>query len=182
MKKNTYKCCFTGYRPSKLPFCKNKNSNEYMVFENQVIELLASLIYEGCTTFYCGMAMGFDIICAEIVLLLKKAYKNVDIKLICVVPFKGQENTFTPEWQDRYSKILKSADKVVTLCPVYHKGSYQQRNIYMVDNSDFIVTWFDGKAGGTSNTLKYALSKNRKIFNLNSDFEDNYFTQQKMDI
>ena len=42
----------------------------------------------------------------------------------------------------------------------------------MVDNSDYVVTWFDGKRGGTENTLKYAAKKRRHIINLNDSFND----------
>ena len=28
-----FKCCFTGYRPSKMPFCLDKNTKEYKDFE-----------------------------------------------------------------------------------------------------------------------------------------------------
>ena len=42
----------------------------------------------------------------------------------------------------------------------------------MVDNSDYVVTWFDGKHGGTENTLKYAAKKRRHIININEDFDE----------
>ena len=53
----------------------------------------------------------------------------------------------------------------------------------MVDNSDFVVCWYDGKSGGTKNTLKYAAKKHRFIININIDYLDEFsHTQTVMDI
>ncbi len=163
-----YKCCFTGYRPAKFPFRLSENDRAYIDFENALFEGITNLIEEGCTIFYTGMAMGFDIIAAETVVLLKKARKDLDIKLICVVPFPNQEDGFGSYWKEKYNRIIDNSDEKIIISDSYHKGCYQIRNKYMVDNSDFVLTWYDGKSGGTKNTLDYASSKNRKIFNINN--------------
>ena len=36
----------------------------------------------------------------------------------------------------------------------------------MVDNSDFVITWFDGQSGGTASTLSYAQKCGKRIINL----------------
>ena len=56
------------------------------------------------------------------------------------------------------------------------------RNKYMVDNCDFVLTWFDGKTGGTKNTIDYAIKKGRKVININNDYEDNLNLQQELDL
>ena len=40
------------------------------------------------------------------------------------------------------------------------------RNRFMVDNSDYVLTWFDGAAGGTKSTILYALKKDKRVINL----------------
>ena len=74
-------CCFTGYRPEKFPFDLNGSNPEYLEFENRLFEQVLILAKEGCRTFYCGMAMGFDIIAAETVLAVKNAFSE-PLKLI----------------------------------------------------------------------------------------------------
>jgi len=140
MKKTITSCCFTGYRPNKFPFELNQSNAEYIRFENKLTDAVFSLPDEGCHTFYCGMAMGFDIIAAETVLLLKKGIKNTEVRLICVIPFKGQEASFPPEWKERFNNILRNADEIIYLCEQYHKSCFQERNKYMIDNSDIVVT------------------------------------------
>ena len=162
-------CCFTGYRPNKFPFSLKEKSREYIKFENALNKKIFELIEEGCYTFTSGMAMGFDIIAAENVILAKKACKNASIKLICAIPFIEQSETFSKEWKKRYDKILSAADDIILTSDTYYKGCYEKRNQYMVDNSDYVITWFDGKPSGTKNTIEYAKKIGRTVINLYDD-------------
>ncbi len=176
------KCCFTGYRPSKFPFSiYNAESTEYKKFENSLIEEILSLCHNGCRTFYTGMAMGFDIIAAEIVLLVKNAY-NTPLELVCVLPFKNQSENFYPFWKNKYDNIIKQCDSVVCIESEYKKGCYQQRNKFMVENSDYVLTWYDGKSGGTRNTIDYATKIGRYIINTNREETENFAIQTSFEI
>ncbi|MBQ6825365.1 MAG: DUF1273 family protein [Clostridia bacterium] len=175
------KCCFTGYRPSKLPFNVYIRDKAYNDFENLVTEGILKLYNEDCRVFYTGMAMGFDIICAETVLLLKRLY-NCEIKLICAIPFKEQPEKYDEHWRKRYFDILAQCDEKVILSDSYNKGCYQKRNEYMVDNSDYVMTWFDGKQGGTKNTVNYAIKQNKFVLNLNKNSTENYSYQTTFEI
>ena len=168
---NCYKCCFTGYRPSKFPFELSAGNADYIKFENALTEQITELAHEGCRVFYTGMAMGFDIIAAEIVLMLKNAFSK-PLKLICVLPFENQSDNFGDCWKKRYYSVLDNADEVKILSENYSPECYQKRNEYMVDNSDFVITWYDGRQGGTKNTINYALKRGRKVFNTNCDSGD----------
>lgn len=175
-KENVKKCCFTGYRPSKLPFINDTSSDDYKKFENALFEQIAVIVNEGYLEFYTGMAMGFDIIAAEAVLLFREIYKKAEIKLICVIPFSNQRESFTTEWKERYDKVLEKSDDSIILSDEYFPSCYQKRNEFMVDNCDCVLTWYDGKPGGTRNTINYALKKQRYVFNINK--EDSSFAEQ----
>ena len=174
------KCCFTGYRPQKFPFSLNKENIEYRTFEDDLIIQILELVNQGCSVFYSGMAMGFDIIAAEAVLFIKKTHKT-PIKLICVIPFQEQSKSFDDYWKEKYSNILEVCDEKIVLSEEYHKNCYRERNEYMVKNSDYVITWFDGRPGGTKNTLDYAARQGRYIFNINKKSE-NYAVQTFFDI
>ena len=175
------KCCFSGYRPQKFPFKLNDSDIDYGVFIKNLSITISSLIDDDCLVFYTGMAIGFDIIAAETVLKFKE--KNNNIKLIAVIPFKNQENSFSEEWKKRYYDVINRCDEVITLSEVYHNGSYQNRNKFMVDSSDYVVTWYDGKQGGTRNTLSYAAKKKHYIINVNTEYLKEFNnTQIKMEI
>ncbi len=166
MVKKFKSCCFTGYRPQKFGFELSDNSPEYYSLINRLSDAIFSLPKEDCFTFYCGMAMGFDIIAGEIVVMLRKLYKDAKIELVAVVPFKEQSESFDNEWKKRYNSLLKSADRIIYTAAKYTKGCFAKRNCYMVDNSDFVITWYDGKPGGTLQTLNYAHKMGKRIINV----------------
>ncbi len=179
---NDYKkCCFSGYRPSKFPFKLNNANADFSVFQKRLFKTVESLIEDGCRTFYCGMAMGFDIIAAEAVLYFRGKIPNIN--LICVIPFEEQEKSYSANWKNRYNFILEACDEVILLSKEYHSGCYQNRNKFMVDNSDYVVTWYDGQPGGTRNTLTYAKKKLRTIVNINTSYLTEFYDSQlNMDI
>jgi uncharacterized phage-like protein YoqJ len=149
--------------------------------KSRILKTLESLIDDDCKFFYSGMAMGFDILCAECVLELKKKYN--DIKLICAIPFKEHGNSLSQNWRKRFFEILNHCDEFSYISDEYNKQVYQIRNKFMVDNSDFVVCWYDGKLGGTRNTLKYAAKKHRVIININLNYLDEFSNVQTvMDI
>ncbi len=157
-------CCFTGYRPEKFDFPFSKEDKQYCTLIHRLCTGVADMLEKGCTVFYTGMAMGFDILAAEHIITLKLARK--DIKLIAVVPFSGQEKGWPKEWQDRYREVLAECDETVVLNDRYTRWVYSKRNRYMVDRSRFVLTYFDGKEGGTKNTLNYAVKCGREVLNI----------------
>lgn len=178
---NLKKCCFSGYRPSKFPFRLKDGDPDFQVMLRNLTTTITALMDDDCRVFYTGMASGFDIISAEIVLKFKE--KQPEITLIAVVPFEEQEKSYSNDWKNRYDAVINACDEVRVLSKEYHNGCYQNRNKFMVDNSDYVVTWYDGKQGGTRNTLNYAQKKKRYIVNVNTEyFKEFNNSQTKMDI
>lgn len=157
-------CCFTGYRPEKFSFPFETDCPEHRQFIGRLMTAIACRIEDGCRAFYTGMAMGFDIVAAEQVALIKK--RNRELRLIGVVPFKGQEEKWNKDWKERYYAVLNDCDEVVTLSDTYERWAFDRRNRFMVDRSRYVITYFDGKPGGTGNTLKYAAKHGREVFNI----------------
>lgn len=156
---------FTGYRPKKFRFELKKGNIYYdELINNLNKELFKILEADEDTTFYCGGAMGFDIIAAEEVLKLKESFKN--LKLCVVVPFKNQSGTFYYDWQKRYNALLDKADEIIILSENYFSGCYFVRNKKMVDLSSSVITFYDGQGGGTKQTLDYAARRGLEIINL----------------
>ena len=63
--------CFTGHRCQKLSWKFNENDDRCVEMRNQAYKIIENLIIDGYKNFISGMALGFDMICAEIVLELK---------------------------------------------------------------------------------------------------------------
>lgn len=146
-----YRCCFTGHRPEKLKIPEEILST---LLETEI----QREIEKGFTTFISGMARGVDIIAAEIILKLKK--QNSRLKLICALPYPDFGLSWNDKWLRRYKNILDEADLIRCICPDFSYSAFQQRNKWMIDHSSFVIAVFNGKQGGTKNTLAYARKNN----------------------
>ena len=153
-KQNRIACCFTGPRSQKLPWGFNEQDKRCLNVKDMTREEIVKAIKEGYSVFMSVMAIGFDMICAEIVLELKKQYPK--IKLYCIIPCKGQEKVWSKELQIRYHNILRKADKVNVLYNTYSRECMLNRNKYMVNNSAKLIALYGGSGGGTKFTIDYA--------------------------
>lgn len=133
-------------------------------FDSGLLErVIRELINNGTKTFLCGMAVGFDLSAAETVLSYKE---KEEIKLIACLPCPNQSERYSSANKLLYEKILNSCDEVVTVCPEYTNGCMFERDRYMVDNSDLIVSFLRKEKGGTFYTVNYARRQNKKIIEL----------------
>lgn len=153
---------FTGHRPQKLPWGYNEKDVRCLSFKNDLYSILQNAIQHNYYHFMSGMALGIDMISAELVLKLKK--KNKNISLTCVIPCLYQEELWNMAQQKRYHKILKKADKIIYITnSPYTDGCMQKRNQYLIDHSNVVIGVWNGSKSGTSNTLHYAKKKGCKI-------------------
>lgn len=155
--------CFTGHRPQKLPWGFNEDSIDCIgMKEIAKIEIQNAIINYGITHFISGMAIGFDMIAAELVLELKKYYPFITLE--CAIPCKEQDKLWREQQKERYKYILSKADKITYVSDrPYFDGCMKKRNEYMIDNSSVLIALFNGKAGGTKQTVDYAKEKGLKV-------------------
>ena len=95
--------CFSGHR--SVPFAKRRELKQCLKSE------IAKAYADGYRYFYCGMAMGFDLLAAEAALSLQCELK--DLQVIAVVPFRGQSDRWSKEEQAGKSSVscpLKPSD------------------------------------------------------------------------
>ena len=86
---------FSGYRAEKLP----ENIDPIRV---SLMDTVKQSIDDGFDTFLCGMADGFDLMSAGVVLEIKEKH---DLKLICVIPFEDDRKK-----SEAYMNVLKRSD------------------------------------------------------------------------
>ena len=148
---NAISCAFTGHR---------KMGDTFNL--SQLKDTVESFIEQGVINFYCGMAMGFDLIAAEVV--LEKKIRFPDVKLIACVPCPEQQKYFPAEEKLKYERILGSCDKVEILSDRYYKGCMLVRDRFMVDNCGRVLAYLNKNDGGTAYTVRYAKSKNKEVY------------------
>lgn len=157
-----YVCCFTGHRPDKLPWGYNEKDIRCIEMKKRLFFEIEKTILGGYKIFLCGMALCFDMICAETLLKLKKKYKH--IKLIGAIPCKNQDCRWNDAQRVRYQKLLSRLDDIRCIYDEYNGYKCMlERNEYMVNNSSKIIALYNGEPGGTKRTLEYAKKQNLSI-------------------
>ncbi len=160
------KICFTGHRPKGLPWGYDETRDSCIEFKKVVTSIIENAILMGYTYFISGMALGVDMICAEIVLELKNKYNNIILE--CAIPCLNQEKRWTLVEQERYKTILSTADIVHYVSDKeYYDTCMNDRNKYMIDQCDTVIAVWNGKPSGTGNTIKIAKDAGKKIIIVN---------------
>ena len=147
--------CVTGYRPQKCPWGFNEKDPRCINMKNRALIKFRNAIERNYHTFEVGMALGFDMISAEILLELKRDYDFIRIEGI--LPCENQDKFWSPEQKERYKNILKQLDSIHYVHKKYTGPKCMlDRNSYMLSRASLVIALYDGKPGGTEKTLKEA--------------------------
>lgn len=154
-------CAFTGHRPSKLSYLRNADHPDYRRLSDMLRATCLELYGEGFTRFLSGMALGVDMLAAEVVLKVRE--EHPEVSLACVLPCRDQANRWREADRLRYQDILRQADEVVCLQESYSRFAMLARDRYLVKHSDCLLAVFNGSPGGTKYTVDCALRAGRRV-------------------
>lgn len=157
-------CCFTGHRIEKLPWRNNEKDPACLALKRKLYDTLSALYGAGYRHFICGMATGSDIYFGEAVVALRE--ERPDVTLEAAVPFEGQAARWPSELRRRYFRLAEECDRLTVLRSSYTPDCMMERNRYMVDRSSVLLAVYNGTAGGTRNTMLYALRENVRVVKL----------------
>jgi len=125
-------------------------------------DVLEKLIVEENVTIFMTGGMGdFDGKFASAVRTLKRKYS--DIKLLLVKSyFSGELNTNKEYYEYMYDEVV-IPDVVAGVHP---KSAITKRNKWMVEESDYIVSYVTRDFGGAYTAIKYAIKLGKKIISI----------------
>lgn len=170
---NSNTCCFAGHKPCNLPWGFNEEDERCLEMKKVLKKEIIKAIEDGYINFITGMSIGFDMICAETVLELKKEYPN--IKLIGALPCRHQDKMWTDDDRLRYRSIITELDKVRCIHDKYISNECMlERNRYMVNSSSLVIALYNGITGETKYTLDYAKNKGVKCVIIQTEVPQKY--------
>lgn len=156
---------FTGHRPKGLAWGYNEDSTECKKLKTKIRDAILKFIDIGFTTFYNGLAEGFDLYSAQILLDLKD--EGYPIYLVGCIPCENQADFYSSKTKIQYEEIKNKCDELYYVTHGhYFNGCTFIRNKYMIDNARVLITYCSSTTGGTASTVKYAKSKGLEIVNL----------------
>lgn len=158
-------CCFTGHRPAKLPWKANEESKDCLALKEELLSRLEGIYEAGYRHFICGMAVGCDMYFAEAVIKLRESHP--DVTLEAAIPCGTQPEKWSVDQRRRYNQLLDACSLVTVLQIGYSADCMMKRNKYMVDRSSLLLACFNGRPGGTMNTIVYAQRNELKVVIVN---------------
>lgn len=163
-----YTACFTGHRPQNLICGFNEYHPASIKIKYQLERMIKGLINKkNVVHFITGMALGVDMWAAEIILELKTIYPY--ISLDAALPCKSQSYYWSKLSKERYKKLLQLCDTVTIIQEHYTADCMMKRNMYMVDNSSYVIAVWNGKASGTAKTIYYAKKMKKNVYCIDSE-------------
>lgn len=154
--------CFTGHRPKTIPILNDHKSEGFIKLKARIRKILVDLIEkENAVHYISGMALGIDILCAELVLELKEHYPRITLE--CALPCETQAAYWSEDNRDRYFSAIERCDKESLLQTRYTKDCFMKRNKYMINKSDIVLSVWNGEKSGTGYTVNYAKQQGKKI-------------------
>ena len=144
-------CALTGHRVLGKGFSRER-----------LEQCLRALIAEGADTFYCGMALGFDLYCCELLLRLREEFP---VRIVACVPCADQAARYSPRAKEKYEALLSACDEKIVLLEKYENGCMFERNRCMVDRCDVLLAYLETERGGTFYTVNSAKNRGkRRVF------------------
>jgi uncharacterized phage-like protein YoqJ len=151
--------CGTGHRPNKLG---GYSIEVYSQIEGIIVDYLDDLggDQRDDLTIISGGALGWD-------QCLASAASRWNIPYKMYLPFLDFDSKWPKSSRDHLNDLCSTAKEVRYVCDGgYAPWKMQVRNEAMVNDSDLVLAYWDGSAGGTYNCIRYAEKVGKPIVNL----------------
>jgi len=148
------KIAVTGHRPDKLG---GYNATENFKAIRRHMRNFLEQAPDGELELISGGALGIDQFWMEVGL-------HLDLPVVAALPFRGYNDRWPLFSRQKYEKLLDKCREVHYVCePGYDPSKLQIRNVWMVDKCDTLVAYYNGSPGGTQNCVEYAISKDKRV-------------------
>lgn len=140
------------------------SKDEVMHIKGRILPLLKIFVLKDVKTFITGGAIGFDMLIATMIVQLK--LQRFPIKWVLALPCRNHNAKWTQAQKIEFEKLKKYANEIIYVSESYHVDCMRERNMYMVDNSDWCVCAYLTRSSGTGQTMNYARKLNKQIIEI----------------
>lgn len=134
--------------------------DSYHIPINKLYSILIDLIKkQNASTFYVGCNGNFDSAVISTLYLIKKQYSHIEYYVVLAyMPKADIRNDF----YNHHPTILP--EEVAAAAP---KFAINVRNNWMIEHSDFVITFVNRNFGGAAKFKKIAIKKGKTVIELN---------------
>ncbi len=151
--------CFTGHRVI--------TTNIELLEKDMLTKLERAIINGGLLNYYCGGALGFDMLAAKTIVRLRKKHPKITLNLVLPCNFEEQTYKWTDNDKEEYYTLLDQSDSIEYISDHYYDGCMKDRNIRLIELADFCFCYYNSKKyrSGTGQTIRLAQKKQIGIWN-----------------
>lgn len=150
----------TGHRPDKLG--GYNAHDDHRAIRRHMRDFLSEAP-DGELVLVSGGALGIDQFWIEVGL-------HLELPVVVALPFKGYNDKWPAASRQKYEELLDKCWQVQYVCePGYEPWKLQERNKWMVDNTDILVAYCTGQSSGTQNCIDYAVTQSKIVHEFNPD-------------
>ncbi len=139
-------CCFAG--STELP---PVGGSAFLALRENLKNAVLDALNTGHTSFLTSGAQGFDLLAAELILLLKRDYPALQLSVY--IPHPKQDAPYSETDKQRYRNLLALADKPYLLAERKLPGCLRERNRRMADKSDLCIAYLPHNSKGDAAQL-----------------------------
>ena len=151
---NIYTIAFFGHRRIESSSKLEAKLEQYIfkfLFEHEYVDFLV------------GRNGDFDRYASSTIRKVRKKHGEDNSSLVLVLPYVTAEYLNNKEYyHDYYTDVEVSYEASIA----HPKSAIQIRNREMIDRADLIICYVEHQKGGAWQSIRYALSQNKKIINL----------------
>ena len=149
-------CAFTGHR--------HVNPNHEKKLPGMLSRAVAYAYSKGCRKFLAGGAIGFDTLAACEVIRFKMSHS--DVSLVLVLPCENQSERWSHSQKEMYNYVISNSDEVVFISERYTPCCMRERNKYLAENSDILISYVARSNSGSAQTVRMAKERGKEIHNI----------------
>ena len=140
-------CTFFGHRDTSMEIGP--------ILRETLLDLIEN---KNVTLFYVGNNGNFDYMVRKHLNILKKEYPFINyIIVLAYMPDKKVKSDYADDFETIYPEVLEKA-------PV--KFAISKRNKWMIEQSDYVVTYVKHSIGGAAKFKKLAEGKRKEVINI----------------
>lgn len=137
-----------------VTFCGHRDSYCDEILKQTLYSVIEELIVSGANKFFLGGYGNFDTLAAETVYKLKESYPFIESVLI--IPYLDRNYTTALYDYTLYPPIEAVPKRFAVL----------KRNVWMVENSDVLISYIRRGLGGAAKTVSFAEKRGKRIIYL----------------